>query len=119
MAKILITDDSVFMRKMLMDILSNGGYKDFLEAGNGTEALEQYKKEKPGLILLDIIMPEVDGIGVLEKLDKSDIKKVIIVSAVGQEKMKEKAKGLGVVHYVVKPFAEKDILSEVKKVLGE
>jgi len=118
MAKILIADDSVFMRKMLKDILSGGGYEDFIEAGNGTEALEQYKKEKPDLILLDIIMPDVDGIEVLEKLSKSDTGKVVVVSAVGQEQMKKKAKALGVKYYITKPFQEKEILEMTKKVLG-
>lgn len=117
MAKILIADDSAFMRKMLKDMLVKVGYKDFLEAGNGREALEQYKKEKPDLILLDIIMPEVDGIEVLEKLGKSNIKKVIIVSAVGQEEMKDKAKALGVEHYIVKPFQEEEVLEMVKGIL--
>jgi len=118
MAKILIADDSAFMRKMLKDILTTAGHKDFIEAGNGKETLEQYEKEKPDLVLLDIIMPEVDGMEVLEKLSKFDIKKVIIVSAVGQEKMKDKAKALGAEHYIVKPFQEKEILEVTKKVLG-
>ncbi len=117
MAKILIADDSQFMRKLLKDILVRGGYNDLIEAANGKEALEKYEKEKPDLVLLDIIMPEVDGTEVLEKLNKSDIEKIIIITAVGQEKMKDKAKALEVEHYIVKPFEEKEVLKEVKKIL--
>lgn len=121
MPKILIADDSEFMRKLLKDVLVKVGYNNFIEAENGKEALEKYKKEKPDLVLLDIIMPDVDGIGVLEKLSKSDVDKVIIVSAVGQEKMQDKAKKLGVKYYIVKPFdgfEGKKVLEEIKKVLG-
>ena len=122
MAKILIADDSEFMRKMLKDLLVEGGYKaeDIVEAGNGNEALELKEKENPDVIVLDIIMPELDGIGFLEKLNSSEVKKVVVVSAVGQEKMKEKAKALGVKRYIVKPFDKnkEDVLKMVKEVLG-
>lgn len=118
MPKILIADDSQFMRKMLKDILTKAGFTDLIEAGDGNEALDKYEEEKPDLVLLDIIMPDVDGLGVLKELGKADaVRKVIVVSAVGQEKMKEKAKDLGVRYYIVKPFQEKEVVEMVKKVL--
>jgi len=118
MAKILIADDSQFMRKTLEDMLVKAGHNDLVKAADGKETLEKCEEEKPDLILLDIIMPEVDGIEVLEKLSKSDIEKVIVISAVGQEEMKNKAKSLGVKHYIIKPFEEKEVLETIKKVLG-
>jgi len=120
MSKILIADDSQFMRKMLKDLLVEGGYKeeDIVEAENGNVTLELKDQENPDIILLDLIMPDRDGIGVLEKLSPQDVEKVVVVTAVGQEKMKEKAGGLGVKHYIVKPFEKETVLKMVKKVLG-
>lgn len=112
--KILIADDSSFMRKVLRDILAEVGFKSFIECENGNECLEKYKSEKPGLVLLDIIMPEVDGIEVLKQIGKEA--KVIVISAVGQDKMIEEAKGHGALDYIVKPFDKKDVLAKVEKV---
>jgi two-component system, chemotaxis family, chemotaxis protein CheY len=113
MSKILIAEDSQFMRNVLKDILSD--YK-IVETSNGKEALEKYQSEKPDLVLLDIIMPEVDGIEVLKSIGKEA--KVIVISAVGQEKMVEEAKNLGALDYIIKPFENEKILEKIKEVLG-
>lgn len=117
MPKILIADDSEFMRKMLKDILKKGGYGEFLEAGDGNKAVELIQSENPDLLILDIIMPELDGIGVLEKIDPKKTP-VLVVSAVGQEQMIKKATELGAIGYVVKPFEEEKVLEGVRKALG-
>ena len=118
-AKILLADDSAFMRKVLMDILTEAGFSDFLEAENGNQALELIEKEKPDLVLLDIIMPELEGIGVLSKLKElGNTTKVIVVSAVGQDAMIEEAKNLGAFGYVVKPFEGEKVLETIKSALG-
>jgi two-component system, chemotaxis family, chemotaxis protein CheY len=114
MPKVLISEDSQFMRGVLKDALSSEGY-ELMEAENGKEALEKFESEKPNLVLLDIIMPEVDGIEVLKKIGKSA--KVIVISAVGQEKMVEEAKELGAVDYIVKPFDNNKVLEAVKQAL--
>jgi len=111
--KILIADDSKFMRGVLKDIVESEGHES-IEAENGRETIEKFEKEKPDLVLLDIIMPEVDGLGVLKKIGKKA--KVIVISAVGQEKMVEEAKGLGALDYIVKPFDNKKVLEVIKKV---
>jgi two-component system, chemotaxis family, chemotaxis protein CheY len=116
MAKILIAEDSVFMRQMIKDILSKAGYQDVIEAENGQQAIDLVKKEKPDLLLLDIIMPEIDGIGVLEKIDTRKTP-VIVISAVGQEQMLEQANNMGVAGYIVKPFEEIEVVKTVKEVL--
>jgi two-component system, chemotaxis family, chemotaxis protein CheY len=116
MSKILIAEDSQFMRGVLKDILSGAGY-ELVEAENGKMALEKYESEKPDLILLDIIMPEVDGIEVLNKIGKEA--KVIVISAVGQEKMVKEAKELGARDYIVKPFDNEKVLETIKKVLEQ
>jgi two-component system, chemotaxis family, chemotaxis protein CheY len=112
--KILISDDSQFMRGVLKDILATD--HDIVEAQNGKEALEKIESDKPDLVLLDIIMPEVDGIEVLKKIGKQE--KVVVISAVGQEKMVEEAKGLGALDYIVKPFDSEKVMETVKKALG-
>ena len=112
--KILIADDSLFMRNVLKDIFSKEGH-ELIEAENGKEALEKYNIAKPDLVLLDIIMPEVDGIEVLKKIGATA--KVVVISAVGQEKMVEEAKKLGALDYIVKPFDNAQVLEVVKKAL--
>ena len=114
--KILIADDSQFMRKVLKDILHGAGYTDLVECGDGKECMAKYASEKPDLILLDIIMPEMDGMEVLKKIGHEA--KIVVISAVGQEKMTEEAKGLGALDYIVKPFDNDKVLELVKKVLG-
>jgi two-component system, chemotaxis family, chemotaxis protein CheY len=114
--KILIAEDSQFMRGVLKDIFSKEGH-ELIEAENGNEALGKFEKEKPDIILLDIIMPEVDGIEVLKKIGKQA--KIIVISAVGQEKMVDEARDLGAVDYIVKPFENEKVLETVKKVLSQ
>ena len=96
MTKILIVDDSSFMRKMLRKILMDAKYELIVEAENGKEGLASYKKEKPDLVLLDIIMEKMDGIECLKGIMKENKKaKVIMVSAVGQEQMVKGFTSLG------------------------
>ncbi len=113
--KILIVDDSNFMRNLLKNILIKNGFNQILEAGNGKEAEEVYKKENPNLVLLDIIMPEQDGIATLKNLGAKA--NVVMITAVGQEAMISQAKSLGARGYIVKPFQPKQILSVLEKIL--
>lgn len=111
--KILIVDDSAFMRKVLRDIFESAGYTHFVEAANGNEALEQYKNEKPDFIFLDVIMPDFNGMDVLREIGREA--KIIVVSAVGQKEMIEQAKSLGALDYVVKPFDRDQVLEKLNK----
>jgi two-component system chemotaxis response regulator CheY len=115
-AKILIVDDSAFMRTVLKNILENFGYSNFVEAGNGVEALEKAKTENPDLIMLDIIMPDKGGLDVLKEIGSTH--KILMITAVGQEKIIEEAKGLGAKGYIIKPFDNHQVEAEVKKILG-
>ena len=111
--KILLVDDSAFMRKVLRDIFESAGYTNFVEAGNGTEAMEKYKSEKPDYIFLDVIMPDVNGMDVLRIIGREA--KIIIVSAVGQKEIIEQAKSLGALDYIVKPFDRDQVLEKAQK----
>lgn len=113
--KILIVDDSAFMRKVLRDIFESAGYTNFVEAGNGREALERYKSDKPDFMFLDIIMPEMNGMDVLREIGKEA--KIIVVSAVVQKEMVDEAKTLGALDYVVKPFDRDQVLEKTEKYL--
>ena len=103
--KVLIADDSAFMRGVLKDILTHTKWADseVVEAGDGQDAVEKIKTENPDLVLLDIIMPIKDGLEVLKEVSDTS-KSVVIVSAVGQEKVITEAKGLGAKEFIVKPF---------------
>ena len=127
MKKILIADDSLFMREMLKSILHKGlaskaseNGHEIIEADSGVTALAQFKKEKPDLVLLDIIMPggEAEGINVLGKIMKADPEaQVVMVTAVGQDAIVEECKKLGAKDYIVKPFDEKTVVGTVEKYL--
>lgn len=105
---VLIADDNKEFCNILNDYLLN--QKDIIVTGvakDGREALELIESQQPDLVVLDIIMPHLDGLGVLERLNNMDLPKmprVIVLSAVGQDKITQQAITLGADYYVVKPF---------------
>ncbi len=119
MVKVLIVDDSKFMRRVLRGILEKEGYSDIIEAGSGDEAIAKVKIEKPELVMLDIIMEGKDGIETLKEI-KGEFPeiKVIMVSAVGQDAIIKKALDLGAEDYVVKPFEPSAVIEVIRKVLA-
>lgn len=120
MAKgIMICDDAAFMRMMIKDILTKNGYIVAGEAENGAKAVEKYKEVTPDLVLMDITMPEMDGIQALKEIRKADAgAKVIMCSAMGQQAMVIEAIQSGAKDFIVKPFQAERVLEAVKKVLG-
>lgn len=120
MAKnILICDDAAFMRMMIKDILTKNGYNVAGEAENGQKAVEKYKEVTPDLVLMDITMPEMDGIQALKEIRKADAgAKVIMCSAMGQQAMVIESIQAGAKDFIVKPFQAERVLEAVKKVVG-
>lgn len=120
MAKnILICDDAAFMRMMIKDILSKNGYNVAGEAENGLKAVEKFKELSPDLVLMDITMPEMDGIAALKEIRKIDAgAKVIMCSAMGQQAMVIESIQAGAKDFIVKPFQQDRVLEAVKKVVG-
>ena len=120
MAKnILICDDAAFMRMMIKDILTKNGYNVAGEAENGAKAEEKYNELKPDLVLMDITMPEMDGIQALKNIKASDAgAQVIMCSAMGQQAMVIEAIQAGAKDFIVKPFQADRVLEAVKKVVG-
>lgn len=116
---ILICDDAAFMRMMIKDILTKNGYNVVGEAENGAKAIEKYGELKPDLVLMDITMPEVDGIAALKKIKGSDPNALIIMcSAMGQQAMVIESIQAGAKDFIVKPFQPDRVLEAVKKVVG-
>jgi two-component system chemotaxis response regulator CheY len=115
--KILIVDDSTLARKTLLDILVNEGYTDITEASGGREAVELCAKSNYDLVLLDIIMANLNGMEVLQKI--GDTTKVVVISAIGQEEIIDEAKKYGAADYLVKPFDKNSVLGKVKRFLPD
>lgn len=120
MAKnILICDDAAFMRMMIKDILTKNGYTVAGEAENGAKAVEKYAELKPDLVLMDITMPEMDGIQALKKIKAADAgASVIMCSAMGQQAMVIESIQSGAKDFIVKPFQADRVLEAVRKVVG-
>ena len=119
MAKVMICDDAAFMRMMIKDILSKNGYEIAAEAENGQKAVDKYPEVKPDLVLMDITMPEMDGIQALKKIKEIDAgANVIMCSAMGQQAMVIEAIQSGAKDFIVKPFQPERVLDAVKKVIG-
>lgn len=121
--RVLIADDN----KDFCDILSEYLEKeDDIEivgvANNGKEAIELIPQKLPDLVILDIIMPHLDGLGVLEKINLMNLSKFpkfIILSAVGQDKITQRAINLGADYYVIKPFDFEIFIERIRQMTGE
>ena len=120
MAKnILICDDAAFMRMMIKDILTKNGYTVAGEAENGAKAVEKYAELKPDLVLMDITMPEMDGIQALKKIKEKDPSATVVMcSAMGQQAMVIEAIQSGAKDFIVKPFQADRVIEAVKKIVG-
>ena len=119
MAKnILICDDAAFMRMMIKDILTKNGYNVVGEAENGAKGIEKYNELHPDLVLMDITMPEMDGIAALKGIKQIDPNAHVMCSAMGQQAMVIESIQAGAKDFIVKPFQADRVLEAVKKVVG-
>ncbi|MHA2298207.1 MAG: response regulator [Candidatus Hodarchaeales archaeon] len=118
MAKILVVDDSMFIRTLIRKILTGRGHIIVGEAKNGKEAVEKFAKLRPDVVTLDIVMPELNGLEALRKIIQIDpLAKVIMATALGQEPLAIESVKRGASEYVVKPFKPDQIIAAVEKVL--
>ena len=115
----MLVDDAAFMRMTIKNALTKAGYTDLLEAADGQQAVETYQREHPDLVIMDITMPNMDGIQALQAIKQVDPNaKVIMCSAMGQEAMVVEAIQQGALDFIVKPFKPDRILQTVTKILG-
>ena len=108
MAKILTVDDAAFMRKVIKDTLTKAGYTEIYEAEDGAMAVDKYNEIKPDLVLMDITMPNMDGLEALKA-----------IRAMGQETMVIDAIRSGAKDFIVKPFKPERVLKTVTSIVGE
>lgn len=119
MASVLIVDDAAFMRLTIRQILEPEGHTVAGEAGTGVEAWQMYAQVKPDVVILDITMPDMNGIEALKRIKIIDPNaKIIICSALGQHEMVAKAIEYGAQEFIVKPFQPNRLTAAVAKVLS-
>ena len=117
--KILLVDDAAFMRKMIKDTLSKNGYTELFEAVDGADAVEKFGEIGPDLVIMDITMPNMDGLEALKAIRAKDSSaNVVMCSAMGQETMVIDAIRSGAKDFIVKPFKPDRVLKTVSTILG-
>jgi two-component system chemotaxis response regulator CheY len=118
MTKILIVDDAQFMRVRCAKLLSDHGFQ-VVEATNGREAVERYQSERPAAVLMDITMPEMDGLEALRAIKALDPDaRVAMVTAMGQQAIVLEAIKAGAKDFVVKPFQPERVLAAVERLIA-
>ena len=117
--KILLVDDAAFMRKMIKDTLSKNGYTELFEAVDGADAVEKFGEIGPDLVIMDITMPNKDGLETLKEIKGMDPGATIVMcSAMGQEAMVMDSIKSGAKDFIVKPFKPERILKTVTSIVG-
>lgn len=117
MPKILIIDDTAFMRLAIKTMLEENGFDIIGEAENGEVGLIKYKETKPDIVTMDITMPVMDGIQSLKAILQYDPKaKVVMVSAMGQESMVKEAVMNGAKSFIIKPFKEEHVVKTLTQI---
>lgn len=118
MPKVLIVDDSAFMRATIKTMIKRNGFEVVGEAENGAVGVKKYQELHPDIVTMDITMPELDGIQALKVIRQFDPEaKIVIVSAMGQEILVKEAILNGAKSFVVKPFSEEAIVKALNKIL--
>ncbi len=110
--KILVAEDETIIRLDLVEMLTEAGYEVVAQAENGAVAIELAKQHKPDLAILDVKMPEVDGITAAEQI--ISIAPVLMLTAFSQRELVERARDAGVMAYVVKPFSINDLVPAIE-----
>lgn len=118
--RVLIVDDALFMRNMLKEIFLKAGYEVVGEAGDGLEAVEQYRQLRPDLVTMDIVMPHRSGIEALQEIRQEYPDACIVMcSAMGQESLVLEAVQAGAQDFIIKPFKEDKVLEVVRRIAGQ
>lgn len=118
LARVLIVDDAAFMRMTIKKMLEAHDHVVCGEAANGIEAVQKYSEVNPDVVLLDITMPEMNGVEALKKIKEIDKgARVVICSAMGQQAMVAQAIQFGAKDFIVKPFEEDRLIASIEKVM--
>ena len=118
MAKVLVVDDAAFMRLRACKVLQDNGH-EVVQAENGADAVRQYGQHQPDAVLMDITMPEMDGLAALKEIKKLDpTARVAMVTAMGQQAIVMEALKAGAKDFVLKPFQPERVLGALQKLLA-
>jgi two-component system, chemotaxis family, chemotaxis protein CheY len=118
MAKIMVVDDAMFMRKKCAQLLTEQGHQ-VVEAANGAEAIAKYKENRPDGVLLDITMPDIDGLQALKSMREFDPDaRIAMCTAMGQQSIVIEALKSGAIDFVVKPFDANRVKAAVAKLVS-
>ncbi|MCS7201212.1 MAG: response regulator [Dictyoglomus sp.] len=112
--KVLIAEDEPIVRMDLRELLESQGYQVIGEASDGRSAVSIARREKPDVVIMDIRMPGMDGIEAAKILTEEEIAPVIFLTAYSDKELVEKAKEVGIVAYLVKPFKETDLFPAIE-----
>jgi len=116
---VLIVDDLKFIKMVLRDLVEKAGFRVVGEASDGIQALAQFQEKHPDVVLLDITMPNLDGLSTLKKMLELDPQaNIIMCSALGQQQLILQAIQLGAKDFIVKPFRSERVISAIKKSLN-
>lgn len=118
--RLLVCDDSSFMRSAIIQTLEGAGYTVVGEAETGADAVRMYKELKPDVVTMDVVMPDVSGLEAVREIVSEDANAhIVMCSAVGQETFVSQAIEAGASSYVVKPFGPPELIEAVKRATGE
>jgi two-component system chemotaxis response regulator CheY len=118
MKRVLIADDASFMRQMIRDIIEPEGFEVVGEASDGVEVVEKYKKLRPDVVMMDIVMPKRSGLDAVKAIKAEDATAcVVMCSALGQDALVSEALQAGARDFIVKPFKPDAVLSTLAKVV--
>ena len=116
---VLICDDTLFMRFVISNTLTEAGYSVVAEAATGIEAVEQFRKHRPDFVTMDIVMPGKGGIDALREIRAIEADaRVIMCSAMGQDELIGEAREAGASGFLIKPFDGAQLLAEVDAVIS-
>jgi two-component system chemotaxis response regulator CheY len=117
--KIQLTDDSAMMRSILKNFIQKSGLEcTFVEAVDGRQGVEVYKREKPDVVFMDIMMPNMNGIDAADEIKKLDKNaKIVMCTSVKEKGHEEKAADIGVSGYIIKPFSSEQVNAIIKKII--
>ncbi len=116
--KVVIADDESIIRMDLKEMLSGLGYQVVGEAGDGRQAINLARELKPDLVIMDIKMPEMDGIAAARVLTEEKIAPVLLLTAYSQQELVAGAREAGVVGYIVKPFRQDELMPAIEVALS-
>src|SRR5437667_11051426 len=116
--RVIIADDETIQRMDLKDVLTKQGYLVIGEAGDGQSAINLARELRPDLVIMDIRMPDMDGITAAETLTQEKVAPVLLLTAFGDQQLVERAKEAGVINYVVKPLRESEVSAAIEVALA-